>query len=45
MHNGAKYRPEALERVILGFKEKGFELVSISQLTHRGEFTIDHTGR
>jgi peptidoglycan/xylan/chitin deacetylase (PgdA/CDA1 family) len=45
MHNGAKYMPEALERVILGLKEKGYELVPISQLIHRGEFTIDHTGR
>lgn len=45
MHNGAKYTPEALERVILGLKEKGYELVPISQLIHRGEYTIDHEGR
>lgn len=45
LHNGAKYTPEALERVILGLKEKGYELVPISQLIHRGEYTIDHTGR
>ena len=45
MHNGAKFTPEALERVIVGLKDKGFELVPISQLIHRGEFTIDHTGR
>ena len=45
MHNGAKYTPEALERVITGLKDKGYELVPISQLIHRGEFTIDHTGR
>ena len=45
MHNGAKRTPEVLERVITGLKEKGFELVPISQLIHRGEFTIDHTGR
>ena len=45
MHNGAKRTPEVLERVITGLKEKGFELVPISQLIHRGEFTIDHMGR
>ena len=45
MHNGAKHTPEALERVITGLKDKGFELVPISQLIHRGEYTIDHTGR
>ena len=31
MHNGAKYTPEALERVITGLKDKGYELVPISQ--------------
>lgn len=45
MHNGAKYTPEALESVIVGLKEKGYELVPISQLIHTGEYTIDHTGR
>ena len=45
MHNGAKHTPEALERVITGLKDKGYELVPISKLIHRGEFTIDHTGR
>jgi polysaccharide deacetylase family sporulation protein PdaB len=45
MHNGAKFTPEALDRVITGLKDKGFELVPISQLIHKGEFTIDHTGR
>ena len=45
MHNGAKHTPEALERVITGLKDKGYELVPISQLIHRESFTIDHTGR
>ena len=45
MHNGAKYTPEALERVITGLQDKGYELVPISQLIHKGEYTIDHTGR
>ncbi|HHT87724.1 MAG TPA: polysaccharide deacetylase family protein [Clostridiales bacterium] len=45
MHNGAKYTPEALERVILGLKEKGYELVPISQLIYRSDYTIDYEGR
>lgn len=45
MHNGAKYTPDALEGVILGLKEKGYELVPISQLIYREDYTIDHTGR
>lgn len=45
MHNGAKFTPQALDRVITGLQEKGYQLVPISQLIHTGEFTIDHTGR
>ncbi|NLP34968.1 MAG: polysaccharide deacetylase family protein [Clostridiales bacterium] len=45
MHNGAKYTPAALDRVITGLKDQGYELVPISQLIYTGEFTIDHTGR
>jgi peptidoglycan/xylan/chitin deacetylase (PgdA/CDA1 family) len=29
MHNGAKFTPEALEAVIIGLKEKGYEIVPI----------------
>ena len=45
LHNGAKYTPAALEQVITGLKDQGYELVPISQLIHRGEYTIDHEGR
>lgn len=45
MHNGAKYTPKALERVIIGLKDQGYELVPISQLIYTGEYTIDHEGR
>lgn len=44
-HNGTKYTPEALERVILGVKEKGYEIVPVSQLIYHGDYTVDHTGR
>ncbi len=45
LHNGAKYTPDALERVIAGLQEQGYELVPISQLIYTGDYTIDHTGR
>ena len=45
LHNGAKHTPAALEGIITGLKEQGYELVPISQLIHRGKFTVDHTGR
>jgi polysaccharide deacetylase family sporulation protein PdaB len=45
LHNGAKYTPEALERIIIGLQEQGYELVPISQLIYKGEYTVDHTGR
>ena len=45
MHNGAKHTAEALESIILGLQEKGYELVPISELILPGEYTIDHEGR
>ena len=44
MHNGAKYTKDALEQVIVGLKEKGYELVPISQLIYRKDYTINHAG-
>ena len=34
MHNGAKYTKDALERVITGLQDKGYEIVPISQLIY-----------
>lgn len=45
MHNGAKYTPEALESVIIGLKDKGYELVPISQLIMQEDYHLDHEGR
>ncbi len=44
-HNDAKYTPAALDAIIKGLKEKGYEIVPISDLIIRGEYTIDHEGR
>lgn len=45
MHNGAKYTAQALDTVITKLQEKGFELVPISQLVYRENYTMDSEGR
>lgn len=45
MHNGATYTADALENVITGLKNQGYEIVPISQLIHTGKFHMDHTGK
>lgn len=44
MHNGAKYTPQALERVICGLLEQGYQIVPISELIIRDSYHLDHTG-
>ena len=44
-HNDAKYTPEALDSIIKGLKEKGYEIVPISELIIRDGYTIDVNGR
>lgn len=45
MHNGAKYTKDALERIILGLREMGYEIVPISELIYTDDFELDHAGR
>ena len=44
-HNGAKYTAQALEQLICGLEEKGYEIVPISELIYRGNYHMDVTGR
>lgn len=44
-HNGAKYTAEALERLITGLQEKGYEIVPVSELIYRENYHMDVTGR
>ncbi len=44
-HNDAKYTPEVLDEIIKGIKEKGYEIVPISELIHRENYYMDHEGR
>ncbi len=45
MHNNAKYTKDALESIITGLKDQGYELVPISELIMKEGYTTDHTGR
>lgn len=44
-HNGAKYTAEALPKLIDGLQEKGFELVTMSDLIYDGDYELDTEGR
>lgn len=44
MHNGAKYTADALERVIVGLQDKGYEIVPISKLIYRKDYHLDADG-
>lgn len=44
-HNGAKFTKDALEDMIAGLQEQGYEIVPVSQLIHTGEYYMDHEGR
>lgn len=44
-HNDAKDTPTALPIIIKGLKEKGFTFVPISELIHKENYYMDHTGR
>jgi polysaccharide deacetylase family sporulation protein PdaB len=44
-HNDAKFTPQTLDIIIKGLKEKGYALVTVSELIYKENFEIDHTGR
>ena len=44
-HNDAKFTPQALDTIIKGLKDKGFEIVPISEIIIREDFLMDHEGR
>lgn len=45
MHNGAKYAAQALETVICRLKEKGYQLVMVSELVYWDNYHMDAEGR
>ncbi len=44
MHNGTKYTASSLDRIITNIKEKGYQIVKISDLIYKGSFEIDSNG-
>jgi Predicted xylanase/chitin deacetylase len=44
-HNGAKYTAQALDRLIKGLKEKGYEFMKMSDLIYEGDCEINTEGR
>lgn len=42
--NGAKYTADALESVITGLQDKGYELVPISQLIYKDKYHMKADG-
>jgi len=45
MHNGAKYTKDALEQVIVGLQQKGYEIVPVSQLIMKEKYHMDTAGK
>ena len=45
LHSGTKYTADALEALITGIKEKGYQIVPVSELIYREEYHLDVTGR
>ena len=44
-HNGAKYTADALDALLDGLEEKGYQVVPISQLIYKENYHMDVTGR
>ena len=44
-HNAGEHTPEALPDILDYLLAEGYEIVPVSKLLLRGEYTIDHTGR
>lgn len=44
MHNGAEYTPDALETIIQGILEQGYQIVPVSELIYTRNYQIDGMG-
>lgn len=44
-HNGADYTKDALDQLITGLKDAGYQLVPISRLIYTENYEMDHEGR
>lgn len=44
MHNGTENTALSLDKIIVSIKEKGYELVTVSDLIYKEDYTIDNNG-
>lgn len=44
MHNGTKHTADSLDKIIYNIKEKGYNIVTVSELIYRENYMIDSTG-
>ena len=44
-HNGAKYTADALDQLITGLKDKGYQIVPVSELIYKEDYHMDVSGR
>ena len=43
-HNGTKHTADSLDMILKNIKQKGYEVVSVSDLIHKENYKIDSTG-
>lgn len=43
-HNGTKHTAESLDMLIHNIKEKGYDIVTVSELIYKENFKIDNNG-
>ena len=44
-HNGSKFIKDALEAMIVGLEDKGYQIVPVSELIYTDNYYMDHEGR
>lgn len=45
LHNGASYTADALEQIIIGLQNQGYEIVPVSELIYTENFHMNQTGK
>lgn len=43
-HNGTKYTADSLDKILYNIQEKGFTIVTVSELMYHENYTIDNNG-
>ena len=44
-HNDGKYTPANLRKIIQKYQQEGYEFVTVSEMTYKDSYYLDHTGR